>query len=113
MDAKIAVKSGALQALCVGLLFAALLAAPLPDSFFRSAGALVGPLAWAGCALVTGRALALSRRTVALAALAGGAAGVGLTVAGAHLGGMVAAIVVFALSCGALGGRRGGVLSRP
>ena len=113
VDVRIAIKAGAVQALCVGLLFAALLAAPLPDGFFRTAGAIAGPLAWAACALVTGRLLGLSARTVTLAALAGGAAGAGLTFAGAHLGGMVAAIVVFALASGAAAGRPSWLLSRP
>jgi len=113
VNARIAIKAGALHALCVGLLFALLVAAPLPQGFFRDAGALVGPLAWATCALVTGRLLGLSVRTVALAALAGGAAGAALTFAGAHLGGMLAAIVLFALACGAEARRHPPLASRP
>lgn len=113
MDLKLALKAGAVQTLCVGLLFAALLAAPLPEGFFRDAGALVGPLAWATCALVTGRLLGLSVRVVAIAALAGGAAGAALTLAGAHLGGMLAAIAVFAFACGAAAHRHPSLASRP
>ncbi|MBA2580949.1 MAG: hypothetical protein H0V03_08945, partial [Thermoleophilaceae bacterium] len=57
--------------------------------------------------------LGLSVRTVALAALAGGAAGVALTFAGAHLGGMLVAIVLFALACGAAARRHPSLASRP
>lgn len=102
-----------MQAVCVGLLFALLVAAPLPQGFFRDAGALVGPLAWVTCALVTGRLLRLSVRVVASAALLGGAAGVAVTLAGAHLGGMLAAIVVFALACGAATRLHPSLASRP
>lgn len=96
-----ALKAGAVQATAVALLFALLVAAPLPDGFFRQAGALVGPLAWLACALLTGRLLRLPKRSVLVAALAGGAVGAGLTLAGAHTAGMIAAVVAFGLFCGA------------
>lgn len=114
MNPTVALKAAAVQALAVGLLFAGLVAAPLPAGFFRDAGALVGPLAWIACALLTGRLLSLPRRAVVLGAVGGGAAGAALTLGGAHTAGMVTAVVAFGVVSGTLvgrgeGGRRGPV----
>ena len=54
-------RSLGVQALAVTVLFAALLALPLDRDFFRDWGALIGPVAWAVCSLVTARVLSLPR----------------------------------------------------
>ena len=81
------------------VLFALLVAAPLPEDFFRDYGFATGPLAWLLCSCFSARVLALPIRRALLAALAGGAAG-GLVLAlGSHTGGMVAALLAFAAVC--------------
>jgi hypothetical protein len=89
------------QALAVGALFGILVALPLPHSFFEDWGFVVGPVAWIGCALITGAVLRLPWTRVAGAAVLGGVAAAVLTLIGAHAAGMVAAVVVFAAACAA------------
>jgi hypothetical protein len=94
-------KALAVQAVVVIALFAVLGALPLPDDLFERWGVITGPLAWLGCALVTGRLLRLPQRLVLLAALAGGAVGAIVFLLGSHAAGMAAALLVFAACCGA------------
>jgi len=88
------------QAVAVALLFAVLLLLPLDGDFFDDYGFAIGPVAWTACALVTARALSLPTAIVLLAALAGGVAGAIVLLVASHWAGMVAALLVFAASCG-------------
>ena len=100
MNTHLLPRAAGLQLLLVGVLFA-VLALALPHSFFEDHGAVVGPLAWIGCSLATGRILKLSLARTALAALAGGltAGAVGALVE--HVISLPVAIAVFALVCAA------------
>jgi hypothetical protein len=93
-------RAAALQLVLVGALFA-VLALTLPKSFFTEHGAVVGPLAWIGCSLATGRVLRIPLRRLALAAAAGGilAGLVGMAVE--HVVALPVAIGVFAAVCAA------------
>ena len=99
---RLALKALAVQAAAVIVLFAALVALPLPGDFFERWGALSGPLAWLGCALVTARILGLAPAPVLLTAVGGGVAGAVVFVVASHAAGMVAALLVFGALCGAL-----------
>jgi uncharacterized membrane protein len=93
-------RAAGIQLLLVGVLFA-VLALTVPHDFFRDHGAVVGPLAWIGCSLATGRILRLSLARTALAAVAGGltAGAVGALVD--HVVSLPVAIAVFAAVCAA------------
>src|SRR5882757_2704586 len=99
MDRGRAVRAAATQAGAVAVLSIAL-AIALPHSFFDDWGWLVGPGAWALCALITAQVLGLpALRTLAGAALAGLPSLVGVLL-GAHWLGAVIAIGVFGVWCG-------------
>ena len=100
MNARLFWKSLGVQAAAVAVLFAILLALPLEEDFFEDWGFVVGPLAWFLCSLVTGRVLALPIPYVLFSAVAGGVAGAIVLLVTSHLPGMVAALLVFAASCG-------------
>ena len=89
-----------IQAAGVAILTGMLIALPLSHDFFSDWGFLVGPLAWIACTLVTGRVLALPIGYVLFAALAGGVAGTIVMLVTSHWPGVVAALLVFAASCG-------------
>jgi hypothetical protein len=93
-------RSLAVQGIAVAILFGILVALPLPHHFFDDYGWLVGPLVWIACSLVTARVLALPLSYVMFSALAGGVAGVIVMLVANHLAGMIAALLVFAASCG-------------
>jgi hypothetical protein len=93
-------KALGVQTAAVAVLFGVLLALPLDDDFFEDWGFAVGPIAWLGCSLVTARVLALPTGYALFAALAGGVAGAIVLLLASHLAGMVAALLVFAASCG-------------
>ena len=105
MNTSILPRAAGLQLLLVGVLFA-VLALTVPHSFFTDHGAVVGPLAWVGCSLVTGRILKLGLARTALATLAGGlvAGAVGELVE--HVISLPVAIAVFAAVCAAEPQRR-------
>jgi hypothetical protein len=88
------------QALAVGVVFAVLVALPLPEDFFEDYGVITGPVAWIACSLVTARALSLPPGLVLFAALAGGVAGAIVAFATSHTPGLVVSLLVFAASCG-------------
>ena len=94
------------QVLIVGTLFGVLVLLPLDEDFFKDYGFAVGPLAWAGCSLVTARLLSLPPGLALFAALAGGVAGTLVGLVAGHGGGMVVALLVFAASCGGYDGER-------
>ena len=102
MDVRLSFKALAVQSAAVIALFALLVALPLPGDFFERWGALTGPLAWAGCALVTARVLGLAPVPVLLAAIGGGIAGAVVFVLAGHTAGMVVALLVFGTACGTL-----------
>jgi hypothetical protein len=93
-------KALGVQAAAVAVLFGILVALPLGDGFFEDWGFAVGPIAWLACSLVTGRVLSLPLAYVLFSAVAGGVAGGIVLLVTSHLPGMVAALLVFAASCG-------------
>jgi hypothetical protein len=93
------------QGVAVLALFALLVALPLPDGFFRDWGFLVGPAAWAACALATARVLSLRDRAALVAALVGGALGAITLVAVGHSPALLVALVGFATWLGSAGRR--------
>ena len=99
MDSSLFVRAALVQALLVAALFAILIALPLGDDFFEDYGWVTGPIAWIVCAAIAGRILSLPASLVVFAALAGGVAGVLVSVAAGHTAGLVIAVAVFAASC--------------
>ena len=99
MNPRLFWKSLVVQAVAVAIPFAALGLA-LDKEFFEDWGWAVGPVVWLGCSLVTARILALPIGYVLFSAVAGGVAGLLVMLATSHLPGMLAALLVFAASCG-------------
>ena len=99
MNARLFWKALAVQAVVVAIPFA-ILALALDESFFEDWGWLVGPVIWLGCSAITGRILALPLAYVLFSAVAGGVAGLLVMLATSHLPGLLAALLVFAASCG-------------
>jgi len=99
VNARLFWKSLVVQAVVVAIPFGALGAA-LSEDFFKDWGWLVGPAVWLACSLVTARILELPRAYVLFSAVAGGVAGAVVFIATSHFPGMVAALLVFAASCG-------------
>ena len=87
------------QALCVGIPFAILVALPLPEDLFEDFGFVIGPVFWMAAALVASRFLPVPRGLVLFSALAGLVAGTIVLVATSHTPGGIAALLVFAASC--------------
>ena len=100
-------RSLGVQALAITVLFATLLALPLERGFFRDWGALLGPVSWAVCSLITARVLSLPWGLALFAALAGGMAGLLVGLVAGHAGGLVESLLVFAASCAGYEGERG------
>jgi hypothetical protein len=92
-------KSLAVQAVVVLIPFG-LLDLALPRDFFEDWGWLTGPVVWLACSVVTARILSLPLGYVLFSAIAGGIAGLVVFLATSHLPGMIAALLVFAASCG-------------
>lgn len=88
-----------MQAVVVAIPFA-ILGLALDDDFFEDWGWLVGPVIWLACSVITGRILALPAAYVLFSAVAGGVAGLLVMLAASHLPGLLAALLVFAASCG-------------
>jgi hypothetical protein len=99
VNARIFWKALVVQAVVVAIPFAALGLA-LDEDFFEDWGWLVGPLVWLACSLVTARILDIPRAYVLFSAVAGGVAGLIVMLVATHWAGMVAALLVFAASCG-------------
>ena len=99
MNARLFWKALAVQAVVVAIPFA-ILALALDESFFEDWGWLVGPVIWLACSAITGRILSLPLAYVLFSAVAGGVAGVIVMLATSHLPGLLAALLVFAASCG-------------
>jgi hypothetical protein len=99
VNARLFWKALVVQAIVVAIPFA-ILGAALPESFFEDWGWIVGPLIWLGCSLVTARILDIPLAYVLFSALAGGVAGLIVMLVATHWAGMIAALLVFAASCG-------------
>jgi hypothetical protein len=99
VNARLFWKSLVVQAVVVAIPFA-ILDAALDRSFFEDWGWLTGPVVWFLCSLVTARILRMPQGYVLFSALAGGVAGGIVFAATSHLPGMIAALLVFAASCG-------------
>jgi hypothetical protein len=97
-------KTLAVQAIMVAIPFA-VLGLALDDDFFEDWGWLVGPFVWLAASVVTGRILALPLAYVLFSAVAGGVAGLLVMLATSHLPGLLAALLVFAASCGSYDAR--------
>jgi hypothetical protein len=100
MDLRLFGNALAVQAAWVFVLFAMLIALPLPEHFFEDAGFATGPTAWAICSFATARILSLRATTALGATLVGGLAGIVAFVAINHSAGMIAALLAFAACCG-------------
>lgn len=100
MNARLFWKALGVQAAAVAVLFAILVALPLPEDFFEDWGFVAGPVAWLVCSLISARVLSLPVVYVLFSAVAGGVAGAIVMLATSHWPGMIAALLVFAASCG-------------
>ena len=99
LNARLFWKALVVQLIVVAIPFA-ILDLTLSHDFFESWGWLVGPIVWLACSTVTGRILALPLTYVLFSAVAGGVAGLLVMLATSHLPGLIAALLVFAASCG-------------
>jgi hypothetical protein len=99
LNARLFWKALAVQAVVVAIPFA-ILALTLDHDFFEDWGWLVGPVIWLACSVVTGRILSLPLAYVLFSAVAGGVAGLVVMLATSHTPGLIAALLVFAASCG-------------
>ena len=101
MNARLFWKALIVQFVVVAIPFA-ILGLALDEAFFEDWGWLVGPVIWLACSVVTGRILSLPLTYVLFSAVAGGVAGLIVMLATSHLPGVLAALLVFAASCGEL-----------
>jgi hypothetical protein len=99
VNARLFWKSLVVQAVVVAIPFA-ILGLTLDDDFFEDWGWAAGPVVWLACSAVTARILSLPFGYVLFSAIAGGVAGALVMLATSHLPGMIAALLVFAASCG-------------
>ena len=99
MDARLFWKALAVQTVVVAIPFT-ILAVTLSHDFFEDWGWLVGPIVWLACSALTGRILSLPLTYVLFSAVAGGVAGLLVMLATSHTPGLIAALLVFAASCG-------------
>jgi hypothetical protein len=99
LNARLFWKALVVQAIVVAVPFA-ILSLALDEDFFEDWGWLVGPVVWLACSASTGRILALPLAYVLFSAVAGGVAGLLVMLATSHLPGLLAALLVFAASCG-------------
>jgi hypothetical protein len=99
LNARLFWKALVVQAVVVAIPFA-LLGLALDEDFFAEWGWLVGPVVWLAASAVTGRILELPLAYVLFSAVAGGVAGLVVMLATSHLPGLLAALLVFAASCG-------------
>ena len=101
MDKRLFWRAALVQAAAVAVVFAILVALPLPGDFFEDYGIVAGPLAWILCAAVTALILKLPWQLALFAAAAGGVAGVLVDIAGAkHYIALPIAVAVFGACCG-------------
>ena len=106
MDRSVLWRAALVQAGAVAVVSVAL-ALTLPHSFFDDWGWIVGPAAWAGCALVTARVLRLPAAATLVGAALAGLPSVVAVLAGVHWLGAAVAVGVFAAWCARLARDRG------
>ena len=99
MNVRLFWKSLIVQAAVLAVPFV-VLALTLDRSFFEDWGWLTGPVVWLLASLVTARVLSLPVGYTLFSAAAGGVAGAIVFLLASHAAGMVAALLVFAASCG-------------
>jgi hypothetical protein len=99
LNARLFWKALIVQAIVLAIPFA-ILDLTFSHEFFEDWGWLVGPVIWLACSAVTGRILRLPVAYVLFSAVAGGVAGLVVMLATSHLPGLLAALLVFAASCG-------------
>ena len=99
LNARLFWKALIVQLIVVAIPFA-ILGLALDEGFFEDWGWLVGPVIWLACSALTGRILSLPLAYVLFSAIAGGVAGLLVMLATSHLPGLLAALLVFAASCG-------------
>jgi hypothetical protein len=88
-------KAVGVLAVAIAVVFALLLALPLPRDFFREWGSVTGPVAWILCSLVAGRVLGLSAGRVLGATMLSGVAAAVVGVTLDHSAGLVGGLAVF------------------
>ena len=99
MNSRLFWKALIVQAIVVAIPFA-ILGLALDHEFFEDWGWLVGPVLWLACSAVTARILSLPLGYALFSAVAGGLAGALVMLATSHTPGLIAALLVFAASCG-------------
>jgi hypothetical protein len=104
LNARLFWKALIVQLIVVAIPFG-ILGLALDDDFFEDWGWLVGPVVWLACSAITGRVLSLPLPYVLFSAIAGGVAGLLVMLATSHLPGLLAALLVFAASCGSYDAR--------
>jgi hypothetical protein len=104
MDGSVIWRAALLQALLLSAT-ALVLAAALDRQFFVDWGRLVGPGAWAACALATGRVLRLAPLPVLAGAALAGVPSLITVLAGVHWLGAPFGVALFAAWCGRLAAR--------
>lgn len=92
-------KALGVQTLLIAVVFATLVALPLREGFFEDYGLITGPVAWIGCSLITAQLLRMPTGYVLFAALAGGVAGVIVSLVTSHTPGLIVSLLVFGASC--------------
>lgn len=102
----IALRAGLLQLAFVAVL-SIVLAVLLGHQFFRDNGFWAGPLAWFGCAALTGTLVKLPLPAVLIGAVLAGIPSGLATVLGLHWEGALLAVILFGLWCGRLAVDRG------
>jgi len=112
MDGSVIWRAALLQALILSAT-ALVLAAALDRQFFVDWGWLAGPVAWAGCALVTGAVLKLQPLPVLAGAALAGIPSLITVFAGVHWLGAPFGVALFAVWCGRLAARRNPPAPRP
>ena len=99
MNSRLFWKALVVQAVLVAIPFA-ILGLAVDGDFFEDWGWVVGPVVWLACSVLTARILALPLAYALFSAVAGGVAGLLVMLATSHLPGLLAALLVFAASCG-------------
>ena len=87
------------QAVCVGIPFAILVALPISDDVFEDAGFVIGPVVWLAAAFLASHFIPAPRGLVMFSALAGLVAGTIVLLLVSHTPGGIVALLVFAASC--------------
>ena len=111
MNGRLFWRALAVQAVLLAVPFV-LLALALDRSFFEDWGWLTGPVVWLLASALTARILSLPLGYALFSALAGGVAGAIVFLLASHAAGMIAALLVFAASCGSYDPTRGGAPRR-